>query len=65
METTLRTQTLPAALPENITLSLDETGDFPALIVTGPKPAFTRRIVATCHALAGDHGATIRFNVTR
>lgn len=46
-----------------ITLSLDETGRYPTLIVSGPRAAFTKPIVCLCHFIAGEQGAEIRFNV--
>lgn len=50
---------LATTLPD-VTISLDETGDFPLLtIITGRK--LDRREVAECHRLAGDHGAAIKF----
>ena len=51
---------LPQIAP-GITLSLDETGQYPALHVTARRALLTRAIVRACHELAGKHGATIQF----
>lgn len=50
------------ATPSGVVVSLDETGRYPALVVTYPKalhipPAF----VSACHHAAGELGADIRF----
>jgi hypothetical protein len=52
---------IAAALPGNVTLAMDDTGAFPMLTVTGTKRALTDRIVAMCHALAGECGYCIEF----
>lgn len=51
--------TLPT-IPD-VTIFLDESRDYPALIVTAPKAALTKQIVALCHRVAGDNGATVEF----
>ena len=43
-----------------ITLTLDETGDFPLLTVASTEP-IPGPIIALCHALAGDLGTGITF----
>ena len=58
----MTTETLPTIL--GATLFLDEAGDYPVLIVTAPKAAFTKPIVALCHSVAGNAGAAIRFDPT-
>lgn len=52
-----------AGLPSipGVTLSLDETGDFPFLTVTSTA-RLDRRTVAACHEAAGDLGAGVKFN---
>ena len=55
-------QALPTA--PGVTLFLDETGSFPVLIVTAPKAALTKPVVAVCHSAAGNAGAAIRFDPT-
>lgn len=49
-----------AIAPHGITLTLDETGDSPMLIVTSTAP-IPGGIMALCHALAGEAGAGIIF----
>jgi hypothetical protein len=55
--------TLPTISPL-VTLSLDETGEFPRVIVSAPRDALTRAVVAHCHAVAGEAGAGIEFRPT-
>jgi hypothetical protein len=44
-----------------VTLSLDEAGDFPALVVLCKGHTLDRKAVAECHRIAGEYGATIEF----
>lgn len=47
------------AIPD-VTIVLDENGDYPTLTVT-TRRKLSRAEIAQCHRLAGDHGAGIRF----
>jgi hypothetical protein len=53
---------LPTA-PIGVLVSLDETGDFPALIVTIPADVrdLPKAFVKLCHRIAGEAGASIEF----
>ena len=45
-----------------IAISLDDTGDMPRLVVSIPnRVTLSNLFVGQCHALAGDHGASIEF----
>jgi hypothetical protein len=45
-----------------VTVSLDETGDMPRVVVTFPKGlTLPKPFVRQCHTLAGEHGATVEF----
>ena len=48
-----------------ITVSLDETGKYPEVVVTAPRALLTRAIVRQCHEFAGENGATIWFVTER
>lgn len=51
-------------VPVGVTLSLDETGVYPLLTVSGPRHLLTKAIIRVCHNIAGDNGAGIEFKPT-
>lgn len=61
----MQTATLPAIrAPRGVTVTLDETGRDPLVLVTFPaRTALPQDFVSACHHLAGEHGASIRFRV--
>ena len=49
-----------AIASHGITLTLDETGDYPMMVVTSAAP-IPGGIMVLCHAIAGEFGAGIIF----
>lgn len=56
------TEIADSFVPAGITVTLDETGEFPALAIVFPAgEELPSDFIAECHQIAGDHGASIHF----